>query len=162
MKNLHDEVQPFFPLIWKVVIIFFSVGMLILFYTENQEEANEIWIWILILAVLGFSNYAVWALKLHLIITPYDVRFRYPPFINSWKIIPKESIENYKIDRYDWFKFGGWGYRFNLFHGGWAYTVFNKYVLVLKPNGKSQIRIGTFKPEAVQQAMNKVIVREDG
>lgn len=163
MRVLHDEKQPFVDGLWKGVVLLLSAGIFVLLYSNLEPELNgKIVIWSTLVGTLVLFNVLMWMARLHLQINSYSVRYRYPPFINFWRTIERETIASYKIKPYNWKNYGGWGLRYSMIGKGWAYTVFNKHILQIDRNTKQKISIGTHQPGKVKAAMEKMMEKSYG
>lgn len=84
--------------------------------------------------------------------------FRYPPFINRFKVYVPGQIKEYEVRKYQPIKeYGGWGLRMGNKKVGWAYNASGDMGLQLVLADGQRILIGTARPDALKKAMDRMM-----
>ncbi|MBN2175451.1 MAG: hypothetical protein JW731_15070 [Bacteroidales bacterium] len=163
-----EEQKQKYPWIW--MILFPLMGLLLYFFSwkENdgilnpQKEDDALG-----LIIVGISLFVMmvvltllfYKMHLKLEIKTDGIHFKYPPFINKEKFIPKETIDRYVVRKYNPNReYGGHGVKKRLIKNmGRAYTVYGKTGLQLYLKNGEKVLIGTQRKEPILHAMDKMI-----
>ncbi len=103
---------------------------------------------------------AVWMVlffnELQVEVSSAGVRYRFTPFLNSFKTIPVEDIQHYEVGKYSpIMEFGGWGIRFVI--NKKAFSISGNQALKITLKDGKKIYFGTKKPKEMEEAMRKYI-----
>jgi hypothetical protein len=103
---------------------------------------------------------AVWVVlffnELQVEVSSSGVRYRFVPFLNSFKSIPVEEIQSYEVGKYHpIMEFGGWGIRFGIKKK--VFSISGNQALKITLKDGKKIYFGTRKPEEMDAAMRKYI-----
>ena len=146
-KNNFYEIQQFRE-VWVWAIIFIVLYALTLTIIGIASIILSI-----ILISIGFGFiWLFYRMYLLTVIKEDGIQIKFFPFTDF--IIPFNKIKDYKIREYrPIIDYGGWGIRFN--KCGKAYTVSGKIGLQIELSNGKKILIGTQKPDALLQSVNK-------
>lgn len=157
-KIIFEEEQSFVGTwVWYLVL---GIGLLFIggAVTGNfliDEKEGVVGLIIASIVVIGVVI-LFYTSKLHVVIDRKAIYYRYPPFINSEKLIRKDDIQELSVRKYRAIReYGGWGYRFSL-RSGRALTIAGDIGMqVVAKNGK-KILIGTQKQELLERAIRQL------
>jgi hypothetical protein len=94
--------------------------------------------------------------KLYVSMDKEAIYFRYPPFVNSEKVIRKNDLQELTIRKYRAIReYGGWGYR-HRFRSGRALTTSGNVGMQIVAKNGNRILIGTQKPELLERAIRQL------
>lgn len=94
--------------------------------------------------------------KLSVSIDQHNLYYRFPPFVNSEKLLSQGDIKELYVRKYKpIMEYGGWGYRFR-FRSGRAINVAGDVGLQLVLKNGKKLLIGTQKPEAMKEAVRRL------
>ncbi len=110
---------------------------------------------IISLALMFLVNVLAFVVRLEIMVSNDDIRYRFWPFHLAYRIISKNDIKKCYVRRYNpVFEFGGWGIR------GWknnrAYSLSGRFGLQLELNTGRKILLGTRNPEALRSFLKTV------
>jgi hypothetical protein len=109
---------------------------------------------LIVYAIVVFATAFLLGMKLVTTITSEGIHLRFFPFHSREKFYPKESIRTMQVQRYSpIIEFGGWGLRYGLFSGTWAYNVSGNMGLRVELEDGSKLVIGTREPEKLGAAL---------
>ena len=143
---------------WKVVpvILLAVAGLLFSFFRQPDDGASKWFLLGMLLLVTGISVLMLRA-KLETQIDRYAIKYRFFPFINSWRRIEKEQITSLEVAKYSpILEYGGYGYRFSIKNGRALNVAGNKGLKIVNLKNK-KLLIGTQKPEEMEQAINQFL-----
>ncbi len=146
-KNDFYEIQQFrSKWVWAIILI--SLYALILTIIGIASILLSI-----ILVSIGFGFFWLfYRMYLLTAIKEDGIQIKFFPFTDF--LIPFNKIKDYKIKEYrPIIDYGGWGIRFN--KSGKAYTVSGKIGLQIELSNGEKVLIGTQKPDALLQSVNK-------
>jgi hypothetical protein len=84
------------------------------------------------------------------------VRYRFVPFLNTFKSISVEEIKSYEVGKYSpMAEFGGWGIRFGIKKK--VFSISGNQALKITLQDGKKVYFGTKKPEEMEEAMRKYI-----
>lgn len=88
--------------------------------------------------------------------------YRFTPFMRDFKGIPREEISSFEVKKYNPLtRYGGWGYRKQLFARSTAINIGgNKGVILYKTNGRN-ILFSTRDMPSMQKAMEQMMNHHD-
>lgn len=171
-KTLYKEEQKFGqPWIWLIWVpltagslIFFGFGLhkqLILgepFGDKPMPDAGLLITGILTFLMMAGLTLLFYRMKLVTEIRTDGIYYRYPPMINKFRRIGKESIERIEVREYKPVKeYGGWGIKTGTRQYGKAYNVKGKTGLQLYLKDGGKILFGTQRRAAIADAANKMM-----
>jgi len=146
-KNYY-EIQQFRQIwVWLILLI---VELAILFTILSRVISLVI---IIIIISIGFGFiWLFYRMYLLTVIKEDGIQIKFFPFTDF--IIPFNKIKDYNIKEYrPIIDYGGWGIRWN--KSGKAYTVSGKIGLQIELSNGKKILVGTQKPDALLQSVNK-------
>ena len=147
---------------------------------QETQRFRQIWIWVLILGISGFSISSLFLLEdkdplsfvdlafpigmillLNVLFLSFtlstrievdSLSYRFFPF-TRWRTFRFEEIENLDLIEYNglW-EYGGWGIKWN--GDTWSYTTGGKWGIIVKTTNKKFL-LGTQKPEEVRQVIDR-------
>ncbi|RLD42399.1 MAG: hypothetical protein DRI88_11705 [Bacteroidetes bacterium] len=131
-------------------------------YGEEPSSDEALLVLLVILLVMFvFTLLLFHKMKMVTEVRNDGVFYRYPPFILKFKQIRKEEIEKYKVRKYSPIKeYSGWGIRYSWGKSGRAYNVKGNIGLQLYLVDGKKILLGTQRGDALQRAMDKMMVKE--
>jgi hypothetical protein len=113
---------------------------------------------ILVIILLGLFFVLLLSGKLITEIRTDGLYYRYPPFINSEKSIPAETIANAEVRKYRPIgEYGGWGIRRGFRTRNTAYTISGTIGLVIVLKNSKKYTFGTHKPEELRRAVDRMM-----
>lgn len=144
------------------------MGIYYQFYLEkpwgNQpmSDSGLLIVTILIMLIFLTLDFVVFKIQLETEIKDHQIFYKYFPFIQRYKSHQREEIESYYIkENLSFWKFGGYGYKKNIFKKTTKILVSGRSALILKlKNGKTLI-LGTNNPETLRSAMVKMMTKEN-
>lgn len=162
--SLFKEDQKF-KRIWIWVSITLSVfGLLVmginifkegLENTDNETLIASVVIFIIMCGMIMMFT----SMKLEVNIDKYSIKYRFVPFIWSWRKINKEQIESIEVSKMSALHYGGLGYRKT-----WRYRAFimgGKQAAKIKlKNKRVRLVFSTRKPEEMKAAIEKLMHKE--
>jgi hypothetical protein len=129
---------------WKHIVDSKSAGI-------DPFEGGDV---IFPLVIVAIATAFLLGMKLVTTITSDGIYLRFFPIHFREKFYPKESIRTMQVQRYSpIIEFGGWGLRYGLFSGTWAYNVSGNMGLRIELENGSKLLIGTKQPEKMQAAL---------
>lgn len=145
---------------WVLAILLFLNLIIIGFFVRLGHTMMDSYLaltlifMINLLIIAGLSALVVRA-RLETQIDQRGIRYRYMPFIRSWRNIDFQDLSKLYLRKYTPFRYGGWGY----FRDGKDNVILNArgnmgIQLVFK-NGK-RLLIGTQKAEEIQKLLDKM------
>ncbi|MEM9327460.1 MAG: hypothetical protein AAGA85_17470 [Bacteroidota bacterium] len=121
-----------------------------------------------LLIVIGFTtlamilmSYILIATRIEIVVTKEALTYRFPPFIQKSNRIERTEIESWEVRKFRRIQdFGGWG-----LHFGWgkklrSFSIWGDFGVKLKYGSGKSLLIGTQRPEALRQAMTKMMEKE--
>lgn len=112
---------------------------------------------VILLIIVTFVATVVLSARLETEVDKYAVKYRYIPFINSWKRIEKSEIRHAEVRKYSPVReFGGYGYRVK-FNGDKALNVKGDMGLLIEYGKKKKLLIGTQKPDELRRTINRLM-----
>ena len=157
-KLIFKEEQSFVGTwMWYLVIgiAILSVGgtAVSLAYTADTEGIIGL---VITAVVTGGIIVLFFTSKLYISIDQNSLYYRYPPFVNSEKVITKDDVKEIYVRKYKpILEYGGWGYRFR-FRSGRALNVAGNVGLQFVAKNDKRILLGTQKPEELKQAVRRL------
>lgn len=153
MRIYHQEEQRFFNFDRRVLLILLITVLLLLWVFIQDVE---------LLYALGASAILIFivffflsSMKLYLEINSTAVKYKYLPLIRKWRTIEGINILETSVEKYQWLKYGGWGYRTNL--KNMAYTVFSNDVVKIKKKDDNNLLLSTRMPESAKDALRRML-----
>lgn len=157
-KILFEEKQSFVGTwMWYLVIVIsvLSVGGTVFSWVYSNNPEGPIGTTIAAIVTIGVIV-LFGTSKLYTTIDDHAIYYRYPPFVNSEKMLTRADIEEiYVRDYKPIMEYGGWGYRFRFRSGRALNVAGNVGVQILTSAGK-RILIGTQKPEDLKWAVKRL------
>lgn len=157
-KLLFEEEQSFVGTwIWYIVIgiAVLSIGgsAFGLLFTNESEG----YIGLIIAAITTGGIIVLFSTsKLYVNIDQQNIYYRFPPFVNSEKILTKEDVKEIYVRKYKPIvEYGGWGYRFRFRSGRAANVAGNIGLQIILTNDK-KLLIGTQKPDLMEEALRRL------
>ncbi|MDF2157622.1 hypothetical protein [Algoriphagus sp. CAU 1675] len=121
----------------------FILALTLIRYSDKEPNENFMALGILAIASIGVFLLLM-NIRLSNRIDEKGVHFRYVPFINKWKTIPKGTIRSIKVITYSPISdFGGWGIKGNSTTK--AYSIMGDEGLLIDAGESKKIMIGTRK-----------------
>ena len=152
--NMFYEIQKFRQVwVWTILLIVFIALITPIFIGVIGALVSLV----LVSFSIGFI-FLFWKMKLITTINEDGINIIFTPFTNF--IIPFNKIKEYHIRQYrPIIEYGGWGIRVKLkgIRVGKAYTVSGTTGLQIILYDGKEILIGSQKPEALIQTLNKII-----
>jgi len=171
-RQLYKETQTFRqPWMWFIILvattatlIFFTIGInqqIIqgIPYGDNpMPDSGLIGTGLFSILIMVGIIVLVYKAKMVIEISERAIQFRFPPFINKFKVIDKKEIERFEIWKYRPIReYGGWGIRLGFRKSGIAYNVHGNLGLQLYLFNGKKILLGTQRKEAIRAAMEKMM-----
>jgi hypothetical protein len=170
MARLYFEEQQRFNQWWVwalIALVFFGTMGPIAYEAIQAKEAYRIAegnIQLMIISIIFLvvvNAFVVWIVLATCLYTKVDeqgVHYRFPPFINSWRLISKGEINSYEVGKYrPMLDYGGWGLRYGL--KGKAVNVRGNEGLKLHYGKDKKLMIGTQKTDDLRVAMAKLMAK---
>lgn len=160
-RSVFNESQRFNQRwLWILLIVSIVLFLLGLIYGYSKGESPDVWgvvfgLVTMILVVVLFLR-----LRLETRVDQYAIQFRYPPFINQWRKIDRETIQSAHVEKYSPWTYGGWGIRYS--GNGWAYNVRGNTGIIIKKKNGRQLLIGTQQPLKAKEAVSNLLNPGDG
>lgn len=157
-KLLFKEEQSFVGTwMWYLVIgiSLLSVGgtAVGLFSTNDPEAIIGV---VIAALVTGGIVILFYTSKLYVSMDQDHLYYRYPPFVNSEKMLSKDDVKEIYVRKYKPIaEYGGWGYKFR-FKSGRVMNVAGDVGLQLVFKNNKKLLIGTQKPEAMKDAVRRL------
>lgn len=157
-KIIFEETQSFVGTwIWYLILIVSSfsiggafIGAFMITETDGIVGLSIAAITTLALVVLLYTS------KLSIVIDQESIHYRYPPFINTNKIICKDDVSELYVRSYDSLtEYGGWGYKYSFKNGRLLNILGGEGLQIITKNDK-KILIGTEKPDQLKYAVKKL------
>ncbi len=164
METSFNESQRFKQFwVWLILIMLFGIWLwaifqqLILGIPFGNKPAPDV-----VLIIFGFIPFIMLVLflsaRLQTRVSQEGILFRYLPFHRRYKKINYNDIETYRpIQYHPLTDYGGWGIRYGIKSKGRAYNVEGNMGIQLKLKNDQYILIGTKRPQAFQEAIEKHI-----
>ncbi|MBN3584547.1 hypothetical protein JYB64_19300 [Algoriphagus aestuarii] len=115
--------------------------MLVLFITSDEKQEMGIALVVVIL-VMALSFFLILSISLETRIDQFGIKYKYSPFIRTWRIIPKKEIIDIQVISFNpIFDFGGYGIKSNKTTK--LYNVLADEGLLVNTGEKRKILIGT-------------------
>lgn len=167
-SELYKEEQHFEPiLIWIVVGLgVIPMSIILGWRTYQQIILGQPWgddpmsdvgllgITLLVFALLWGIIMLLAKSTLQTEVTKWGVRYRFAPFIPSWKEIQKQELKEYEIKRFTIFR--GYGVRWSL-DGVKTLNVRGTQGIEFNYGKKKRLLIGTQQPQEFIHALNKMM-----
>ncbi len=157
-KIIFKEEQSFVGTwMWYLVIgiAIVSVGGTIIGLVHTTDTEGIIGLVIAAL-VTGGIIILFFTSRLYISIDHNRLYYRYPPFVNTEKVITRDDVKEIYVRQYKpiW-EYGGWGYRFRM-RSGRALNVAGNTGLQLVTKNDKRILLGTQKPEEMERAVRRL------
>lgn len=149
--------QPWLWILLVVSVVLFLLGLI--YKHSNGESLRVSGIVIALIAMILIVGLFL-RLSLETRIDQYAIQFRYPPFINQWRKIDRETIQSAHVEKYSPWTYGGWGIRYS--GNGWAYNVRGNTGIIIKKKNGRQLLIGTQQPLKAKEAIRNLLNPGDG
>ncbi|GMQ30435.1 hypothetical protein [Algoriphagus confluentis] len=149
MANLIFKEMQSYKGTWIMYLILGVELPIILLVTAliwKTEDGNSESIWGMgaIVLIFSFVFILLMLIRLETRIDEYGVKFRFFPFISSWRTFPKSKIRQIEVINYSPLTdFGGWGLKGN--RTTKAYSIIGDEGILLDVGEKKKIMIGTQK-----------------
>lgn len=123
------------PMLVLVTIILFN----------SKTDNNEIFLHLgLVLLIMSGAFLLLMNIQLQTRIDHKGVHYRFIPFLNKWRIIPKENIQSINLITFSPISdFGGWGMKGN--RTTKAYSIIGDQGILIDVGEKKKIMLGTKK-----------------
>lgn len=157
-KILFEEKQSFVGTwLWYLVlgISCLSIGGAGLgFYFSRGNEGI---VGVLIAAIVSIGIIILfYNSKLSLTIDKDAIYYKFPPFVNSEKVVRKEEVKEIYTRSYSSLnEYGGWGYRYS-FKNGRALNIIGGIGLQIVAKNDKKILIGTQRPDHLERAIRQL------
>lgn len=170
-RILFSEHQSFRQVlwIWLLVIPGSFISFLSVFYGFYQQViGGEPWgnkpmsdsgltaALIIVIVVNALIIWLVAAVQLNVEITKDEFRYRFFTFMNG-KVLTRNQITNYSIERFSFWKAKGLGYHVNRISKTERVIIKPNHVLTLKTSGGKTLILGTENKEELERAMQKLM-----
>ncbi|NVK50267.1 MAG: hypothetical protein HWE09_10880 [Cyclobacteriaceae bacterium] len=147
-RQIFNESQTYRGTWLMYVLLMTEIPMFILVFIimkASNTDPNEIaFASAIIIGVVGLSFFLLMNLRLESRIDEAGVHYRYVPFINKWRTIPRSKIRAIEVVSYSPISdFGGWGIKGN--RTTKAYSIIGDKGLSIHTDEKKKIMIGTQK-----------------
>lgn len=170
-KELFYEAQIFRQ---KILWVFLSIvcgGSIVLFSIAfvkqtilgeqfGDEPSGDYSILFGLLLVICFTIFLFWfflKIKLETMITENVVKYRFWPFIRTYKVIPFDVIESINVEKYRPIReYGGWGYRVSLKGRGLCLNVSKNMGLRIITKDGFELLIGTQREDDLRATLNQL------
>ena len=146
------------------VVVIFGVGIyqqMVLkkpFGNHPTSDTALLLTTLFVFLVMGATTWLTFSLRLLTEVTSSGFKYRFPPLINKIKSIPKETIAEYQVRKYNPIgEYGGWGIKGGGFGKGKAYNVKGNMGLQLRLKNDKKVLFGTQRPEALKAAMDRLM-----
>jgi hypothetical protein len=150
--------------IWLGIFILFGVALYYQFILKKPmgddpvSDAGLIIIFFVSILPLAGTQWLLRSMRLITEVREDGLYFRYPPFINRFKVYVPGQIKEYEVRKYQPIKeYGGWGLRMGNKKVGWAYNASGDMGLQLVLADGQRILIGTARPDALKKAMDRMM-----
>ncbi|MGB3463660.1 MAG: hypothetical protein WBA74_00245 [Cyclobacteriaceae bacterium] len=159
MSLYYKEEQRFNS--WWVIVLFITlfIGLIIPIYQSvfMGDDAVPLTLLLTVLATMTLVATLIFRAKLELEIDRFAIRYRFSPFINSWKRIDKSEILKAEVVKYNPItEYGGYGYR-RTFNKGKALNVKGSIGLRILYGKNKKLLIGTQKPEELKPVIESLL-----
>ena len=157
---LFKEEQTFSK--WKVgLILLIAVsGIIIALLTQEETTKTTYYTLVGIFILMSVMSVLIFKSKLETSIDRFAIKYRFFPFISSWKRIEREQIKTVEVIKYSPIgDYGGYGYRLS-FRNGRALNVGGNMGLKIIDHQDKKLLIGTQKPVELEQALTKFLAEK--
>ncbi|MCS5490430.1 hypothetical protein [Algoriphagus limi] len=147
-RQIYNESQTYRGTWLMYLLLMTEIPMLILVFVimkTSKTDPNEIALaTAIIIGVVGLTFFLLMNIRLDSRIDEIGIHYRYVPFINKWRTIPRSQIRNIEVISYSPITdFGGWGIKGN--RSTKAYSIIGDKGMSIITDEKKKIMIGTQK-----------------
>jgi hypothetical protein len=151
--KVFSEIQKMPKAFYILIIVglIAPAAIILSYYTKAVSESEKNELLLAIILILLTETLAFWLLssmKQHVEINKRGIYFKYPPFKRKTTFIAMESIQNYKVQEYN---FPSYGYKigmWNLFRVTPSITMMGlKKVIRIEYENGNTLLIGTRRPD---------------
>lgn len=164
MANLvFKEVQSYKGTWVMYLILLIELPFILLLATliVNTEKGikEELWGIGIVVLIISLTFLLLILIRLETRIDEYAVKFRFFPFILSWRTFPKSQIRQIQIIKYSPLTdYGGWGLKGN--RSTKAYSIIGDEGILLDIGEKKKIMIGTQKGKELRSYLEEWLESE--
>ncbi|TFV94756.1 hypothetical protein E4S40_12160 [Algoriphagus kandeliae] len=146
--QVYKESQSYRGTWLMYLLLMTEIPMLILVFIilkTSKTDPNEIaFATAVIIGVVGLTFLLLMSIRLESRIDEVGIHYRYVPFINKWRTIPRSKIREIQVISYSPISdFGGWGIKGN--RTTKAYSIIGDKGMTIHTDEKKKIMIGTQK-----------------
>lgn len=139
------------------LILMTEIPMVILVFTimksQNSDPTEMAMAIAAIFGIVGLTFLLLMNIRLDSRIDEVGIHYRFIPFINKWRTIPKSQIRSIEVISYSPISdFGGWGIKGN--RTTKAYSIIGDKGLSILAGEKKKIMIGTQKDAELKAFLN--------
>lgn len=160
--------------IWAIIIpisVLSFLGILFGFYQQiiqgepwgnkPMSDSGVITLTVVVLLGLVAMIWLITSMTLHIEITSEEFRYKFFAYFSKWKVIYRDQVVDYSIEKYTFWKGGGFGYRVDPVSKTVRMILTPAYILTVKIKNQKTIMLSTKNKYGIERAMQKLMSKSE-